>query len=190
MSKIKILLVDDDDVTRELYAEVFSQSGYEVLEAHDGVEGLDMATKQLPDVIFTGIVMPRMSGFELMEALKKTVVTSKIPVVISSHMGREEDQQRANVLGAKDFIMRDTVTPKEAVDRVGRLFVQEGEKYRLQFDANALDAQTLAKDLSFNQNFQCMECNGKLVLDLTLRNPKEKLFEAKFVCQDCGWEAS
>lgn len=189
MAKTKILIVDDDVMTREMYVNVFKQSGYEVLEAGDGVDGLDVASRELPDVIFTGIIMPRMSGFEFMEALRKAVATSKIPVVISSHIGREEDQQRANMLGAKDFIMRDMVTPREVVDRIGRLFVQEGEKYRLQFDANAADAQKLVSELAFSQGFQCMECGERLILDLTLRNPKERLFEAKFICPGCGWEA-
>jgi len=90
MAKTKILIVDDDVMTREMYVNVFKQSGYEVFEAGDGVDGLDVASRELPDVIFTGIIMPRMSGFELMEALRKAVATSKIPVVISSHIGREE----------------------------------------------------------------------------------------------------
>lgn len=189
MAKPKILIVDDDDATREVYTNVFKQSDYDVLEAHDGVEGLDIATKELPDVVFTGIVMPRMSGFELIEALNKSVVTSKIPVVISSHMGREEDQQKANVLGAKDFIMRDMVTPREAVERIGRLFIQEGEKYRLRVDASAFDAQKLVKEMSFKENLHCLECDNELVLDLSLKDPKNKLFEAKFICPNCGWEA-
>lgn len=51
--KLKILIVDDDVDLREMYAEVFSNSNYEVIEAEDGVEGLDKATKEIPDIIFT-----------------------------------------------------------------------------------------------------------------------------------------
>ena len=106
----KILIIDDDDTIRESYALKFRQEKFEVISAKDGVEGLDLAHKEKPDIIFTGIIMPRMTGFELMGALSKEVSTSEIPVVISSHLGRKEDDQRAKELGAKDFIIHGEVT--------------------------------------------------------------------------------
>jgi CheY-like chemotaxis protein len=187
--KTKILLVDDDIMTREMYAEVFKNADYEVIEAGDGVEGLDIASKELPDVIFTGIVMPRMDGFTMMEALNKTVITANIPVIISSHMGREEDQRRANLLGAKEFIMRDVTSPNEVLDKVGALLVREGGAYIIDFNAYALDAQKLARDLNLNLNYQCLECDEKLVLKLKLTDAKNKIFETRFVCPKCGWLA-
>lgn len=85
----KILLVDDDEMIRGIYSEVFRNNGFEVEEARDGLEGLEKARSIIPDIIFTGIIMPKMEGFDLMEALKKNVATSQIPVFISSHLGRE-----------------------------------------------------------------------------------------------------
>lgn len=185
--KTKILLVDDDDMTRELYAEVFRKTGaYEVLEANDGVEGLDLATKELPDVIFTGIVMPRMDGFALMEALKKTVMTANIPVIISSHMGREEDQRRANQLGAKEFVIRNMTPPIRIVEIVSSLFVNAGREYKIDFNAYNMDAQKLVRDLNMNADYQCLDCGEKLVLNIKLQNVKDKIFEGRFVCPSCG----
>jgi PleD family two-component response regulator len=172
-----------------MYAEIFKNSGFEVVEAGDGVEGLDKASKEAPDVIFTGIIMPRMDGFTMMEALKKTVMTASIPVVISSHMGREEDQQKANALGAKDFIVRDITRPIETVERIRALFIQEGGEYKLEFSADRMDAPKLAKDLSFNPTFNCLDCGTTISLNLKLINKKDRIFEAKFVCPKCGWEA-
>ena len=63
--KLKILIVDDDEDSTNLLKGVFKSSGFDVKAAFDGLEGFDMATKFLPDVIITGIVMPRMSGFAL-----------------------------------------------------------------------------------------------------------------------------
>lgn len=189
MEKSKILIVEDDVLTRSMYAEVFQAADYQVLEANDGVEGLDIATRELPDVIFTGIIMPRMDGFEMMEALQKTVTTSKIPVVICSHMGREMDQQRANQLGAKDFIVRGIVTPAETVQRISALLVQSGDIFKIVFDPLAGDAPKLASDLKFAQNYQCLNCGEKMILQLKLKEAKERLFEAKFVCPNCGKEA-
>lgn len=188
MEKPKILIVEDDVSMRSIYAEVFQSANYQVLEANDGVEGLDMATRELPDVIFTGIIMPRMDGFEMITALQKNVGTSKIPVAICSHMGREMDQQRANQLGVKDFLTRDSVTPAETVQRINALLIKGGDIFRISFDTNALDAPKLAENLKFNPNYQCFSCNGKMVLQLKLANPKERFFEAKFICPNCGWE--
>ncbi|HOX10584.1 MAG TPA: response regulator [Candidatus Moranbacteria bacterium] len=187
--KIKILIVDDDVALRELYVEIFKNANYEVLEAGDGVDGLDIASKNMPNVIFTGIVMPRMDGFAMMEALKKTVMTANIPVVISSHMGREEDQQRANALGAKDFIIRDITRPIEVVERIGSIFAQSGGEYKLEFNPEKLDAKKIAKELNFQENFLCLDCNEQLVLNMKLTNAQERIFETRFVCPKCGWVA-
>lgn len=188
MAKLKILIVDDDESARGMYVEIFANSEFDVVEAKDGVEGLDVATREIPDVIFTGIMMPRMDGFAMMEALKKNLQTNNIPVVISSHMGREEDRQRANVLGARDFIMRGTTTPNQVVKRIKDLFLEGGE-YRIEFNAYSLDAQKLARAAGLNNDFQCLDCGEKVIIELKLKNPKERLFEARFVCPKCGWEA-
>lgn len=186
-NKLKILVVDDDHSTREMYAEIFKTAGFNVIKAQDGVDGLDIATRELPQVIFTGIVMPRMDGFSMMEELKKNVSTAGIPVIISSHLGRETDRQRANVLGAKDFIVRDTTPPKEVVERINALFT--GGEYMVEFNPYNLDAQKLSRSLGVNSNFQCLECNEKMVMKVKIIDVKAKKYEVIFVCPHCGWEA-
>jgi len=183
-NKIKILIVDDDEPIRTTYSEVFKKHDFEVEEAIDGVEGLDKATKNVPDVVFTGIVMPRMDGFALIEALKKNVATSQVPVVISSHMGREEDKNRAKAMGAKDFLTRDMVTPNQAVERVLAIF--KAEEYRLKFSPNELDAPKLARDMNFRENFACPNCGGQLAMVVKMRDPKTKEYSAKFICPQCN----
>ena len=185
-AKIKILIVDDDDPIRSLYAEVFKGNGFEVTEAVDGIDGLDKATKNQFDVIFTGIIMPRMDGFALIDALKKNVSTSSIPVAFSSHMGREEDQKKAYELGAKDFITRDMNTPNEAVERIKAIL--KLEEYKIKFYTDALGAPKLQQDMHYIKNFQCAACGGEAVLSLRLRDVKNHEFAAKFVCPKCGRE--
>jgi DNA-binding response OmpR family regulator len=184
--KRKILIVDDDEDLKALYEEVFQNANFEVVLASDGLEGLDIATKQMPDIIFTGIVMPRMDGFSMIESLKKTVMTSSIPVIISSHMGREEDKIKAEQYGAKDFIVRGTTRPVEVVERINALFTEAGGSYRIGFDPFYFDAQKLAKDLNFEVGFKCLDCGEKMMLDLKLTDSQKHLFEAKFICPKCG----
>lgn len=177
----KMLLVDDDVDTRSLYAEVFRAAGFEVREAKDGLEGLDMATAERPDVVFTGIIMPRMDGFALTEALRSNVTTASIPIAFSSHLGRQEDQKRAKEMGVNDFIVRDVVTPNEAVVRIQSL-VSHSE-YTIAFDIRALDAQKLAADLRLNPNFVCSENGGRqFALRLKVKNASTRTFEAELIC--------
>ncbi len=185
--KIKILLVDDDNPTREMYAEVFRLANFDVLEAKDGIEGMDIATKNIPDIIFTGIIMPRMDGFSMMQELKKIVSTSGIPIVISSHLGREEDQRRAIELGARDFIVRDITSPKQVVEKIKILFSGSG-KYQIEFNPYSFDAQKMAKNLGLNDNFQCMECDEKMILEINVVDAQKRTFEAGLVCPNCGWK--
>ena len=187
--KRKVLVVDDDSMTRGMYVDIFQGAGYEVVEAKDGVEGLDIATRDFPDLIFTGIIMPRMDGFSMIEELKKTIATANIPVIISSHMGREEDQKRAIQLGAKDFIVRDTTPPFAVLERIGSVFLKAGGVYTVEINPFAMDAQKLAKELSFNPNFLCLECGEKMAMLLKLTNPADRIFEARVACPKCGWVA-
>lgn len=188
MAKKKILIIDDNIELREMYAEIFQNADFEVSQAGDGVEGLDKATKELPDVIFSGIIMPRMDGFAMIESLQKTVMTSNIPIVISSHMGREEDKIRATKLGVKDFIVQGTVRPIEVLERISSLFAEVGSEYHLEFNPVELDAQKLAKDLSLQASFKCLNCGEKLLLSMKLMDPKNQKFEAKFICPKCGFD--
>ena len=184
----KILIVEDDEDTRKMYADVFRDANFDVIEAQDGVEGLDKATTENPEVIFTGIIMPRMDGFAMMEALKKNLATVNIPVIISSHMGREEDRQKANLLGAKYFIVRGFTTPKKLVEKTLSILMGERE-YRLEINSFSMDAPKMAQELGLNNNFQCLECDEKLILKLLQGNSGKEGFETHLICPSCGWQA-
>ncbi len=178
---LSILLIDDDLDTRTLYAEFLRGAGFEIREAGDGLEGLEMVSQIMPDVIITGIIMPRLDGFGLVEALKKNVATAHVPVMFLSHLGREEDQVRAKELGVKDFIVRDMTMPNEVIDRIKSLFTTT--EYVVNVDPYTLDAQRLARDLGLNRDFLCTEGKGeKVVLKLTLRDRDKKRFDAELTC--------
>jgi len=183
--QIKILIVDDNVDIREIYAEVFRKAGFNVIEANDGMEGLDMAVKEIPEVIFTGIIMPRMDGFAMMESLKENEATSKIPVVISSHMGREEDREKAKKMGAKDFIFRGETSPNQAVNKIRALFANEN--YDIEFNRNNLDAAKLARNLNMDSDFRCKKCGADIILRIKMSDPKEDFLKARLICPKCGW---
>lgn len=186
--KLRVLVVEDDQSTREMYVEVFRNQGMDVSEAEDGKVGLEKATEEIPDVIFTAISMPNLSGFEMMEALKKNEKTAGIPIVISSHLGKEADRERSVELGARDFIIRGFTPPKQVAERLKELFEESGA-YHIPFDSSASDASRIAKDLGLEDDFRCLKCGERMVLRLNLKDRAEKTFEARLICPNCGWEA-
>ncbi len=184
----RILIIDDDIELREMYAEIFQNKNFEVLQAVDGLAGLEIATSQLPDVIFTGIDMPRMDGFTMIEELQKNTATAAIPVVISSHMGREEDKGRAASLGVKDFIIRGITRPVEVIARINVIFGEAMAEYKLEVDPEALDAPRLAKDLNGKNSLRCLYCDAEFGLNLQFTSPQDRSLKAKFSCPRCGHE--
>ena len=183
INKIKVLIIDDDESSRGIYADVFKQAGFEVSEAVDGIDGLDKATKNIPDVIFTGIIMPRMDGFSLKDALSKNVNTAKIPVFILSHMGREEDRQRAIKAGAQDFIIQGMITPRQVLEKVKAMF-NSGE-YTLKINEEVLDAPKLITDLNLGLGFKCPHCGGDMVLKMITVDVIKYKFKSQLICPQC-----
>lgn len=179
--KYKILIVDDDNFIRGMYADLFKKENFIVLEATTGLEALNLVEKENPDIIFTGIIMPQMTGFELMESLRRNIKTAGIPVAVSSHLGRFEDQKKAFELGAKDFIFRGEVTPAEAVMRIKNIL---GQKIIYKVDVtDGKDALELAKFLGKN-GWICQQCKSRYLLSAEF-NPKETRFVLKLYCPFC-----
>lgn len=122
--KKKIVVADDDFNQRDLYVDLFRGKGYDVIPADDGLEALEISLKESPDLIFTGIIMPRMDGFELIHNLRSNVATARIPVIMFSHLGREDDRQRANQLPKVEFMLKGYDTPGQILAKVQELIDQ------------------------------------------------------------------
>jgi CheY-like chemotaxis protein len=102
----KILVADDDFEQRDLYLELFRGQGFEVISANDGLDALEKSLTDKPDLVFTGIIMPRMDGFELIRNLRNNIATADTPVIMFSHLGREEDRKKAKTLYRVDFMVK------------------------------------------------------------------------------------
>ncbi len=181
----KILIVDDNKEERDKNRSVFAARGFDVIEAEDGAKGLDAALEKKPDIILTGIVMPKMDGFDMIGQLKKNVNTADIPVMIYSHMGRKEDQLKAQGMGIKDFITAGFVSPKEIIRLA--LFRIEGDKgeknYLLKVDETAADAAKLTKDFGLPPYLECEKHpDEKMMLSVSPNPEHSGEFRAKFVC--------
>ena len=115
-----VLVVEDDPVILRLLEVNFELEGFTVLLAHDGAEGIEVARANQPDVIISDIMMPRTSGLELVELLKRDPSTGSIPVILLSAKAQAADQRQGIEAGADDYVTK-PFEPLDLVDRVNRL---------------------------------------------------------------------
>ncbi|MCD6178099.1 response regulator [bacterium] len=114
----KILLVEDEELIVNLLQRKLETEGYEVFVARDGIEGLEKMKKTKPDLVLLDIIMPRMGGFEVMEAMKKDKGLRDIPVIVISNSGQPVELDRARQLGARDWLIKTEFDPKEVLAKV------------------------------------------------------------------------
>jgi len=115
-----VLVVEDDPVILKLLEVNFDLEGYDVIVAKDGEEGLEQARTGDPDVIVTDIMMPRLSGLDLLTALKQDAKTAEIPVILLSAKAQTGDVRIGLEAGAADYITK-PFEPLDLLERVQRL---------------------------------------------------------------------
>jgi DNA-binding response OmpR family regulator len=120
MSAQRILICDDDPVILRLLQVNLELEGYEVLLAHDGEEAYDVASNENPDLVILDIMMPRMDGYQAVQALKGDVKTSAIPVVFLSAKAQQSDIDRGLRHGVSDYLTK-PFDPGELLEIVKRL---------------------------------------------------------------------
>lgn len=106
----KILLVEDDNNLREIYEMLLTAEGYSILTAGDGEEGLSIALKEKPDLIIADVMMPKLSGFEMLENLKAAPEMKDVKVIMMTALGQAEDQARASELGVVKYLVKSQAT--------------------------------------------------------------------------------
>ncbi|KPJ56828.1 hypothetical protein AMJ49_03730 [Parcubacteria bacterium DG_74_2] len=114
----KILIIEDEDLLLNLLRDKLSQEGYEVSVARNGEEGLEKIKEEKPDLILLDIVMPKKGGFEVMEEMNKDKEMKSIPVIVVSNSGQPVEIDRAQKLGAKDWLIKTEFDPQEVIDKV------------------------------------------------------------------------
>jgi twitching motility two-component system response regulator PilH len=120
-----ILIIDDSRFTRSNIAKSLRNSSYEVLEADNGVAGLDMIIKHTPDFVITDLLMPEMDGFELLENLRSRGIA--VPVIVMSADIQETTRRRIMELGAKTLLNK-PFQSTTLLDTLRNLTASENEK--------------------------------------------------------------
>ncbi len=126
--KIKVVLVEDEEVLLDVLESKLKKEGYEVFSAKDGQAGLDLIRAILPDLVLLDIIMPRMDGLEVLTNMHNDAVLSSIPVIIISNSGQAVEIEKAAALGAKDYLVKAEFDPQEVLDKMSALLKTMGKE--------------------------------------------------------------
>jgi len=111
----KLMLVEDDNNLREIYEARLQAEGYQIVSARDGEEALVVAKAEKPDLIISDVMMPKISGFEMLDILRNTDGLKDVKVIMLTALGQTDDQQRADRLGADRYLVKSQVTLEDIV---------------------------------------------------------------------------
>lgn len=124
----KIMLVEDDNNLREIYGARLQAEGHEIVAAKDGEEALAMAIKEKPDLVISDVMMPRISGFDMLDILRNAPETKNTKVIMMTALSQAEDKARADKLGADRYLVKSQVTLEDVAKVVREVLgLEDGE---------------------------------------------------------------
>jgi len=114
-----LLLVEDNEDNRIIYCTVLRHHGYEVIEAQDGIQAVELAQSQQPDLILMDISIPRMDGWEATRILRNDPRTKSIPIIALTAHALADDRERASELGFSSYLAK-PIEPRFVVAEIRR----------------------------------------------------------------------
>lgn len=117
-TKKRILLVEDDVALSAVYKSRLELEGFEVREVHNGEDALSAALEYKPDLIVLDAMMPKISGFDVLDILRNTPETGNIKIVMLTALSQPKDKERAENLGVDDYLVKSQVVIGDVVERV------------------------------------------------------------------------
>ena len=117
-TKIKVLIVEDDRFLRELLIRKLEGQGFIISTAVEGKEVLSKVKEELPQLILLDLILPGIDGFEVLKQIKEDSQINKIPVIILSNLGQQEEVEKGLKLGAADYLVKAHFTPDEIIGKI------------------------------------------------------------------------
>ena len=121
----RILLVEDDPFLSSLLKNRLTKENVEVNHAHDGQEALDILKTYKPDLILLDLILPKKSGFEVMEGIRQDPQLQNAPVIIISNLGQPEDIQKGQELGAVEYFIKAKTSIDDLVGNIMGFLVSQ-----------------------------------------------------------------
>lgn len=114
----RILLVEDDDIIRDVYKHYFEKVGYWVYTATNGPDAVAFTEKQDFDVVLLDIIIPGYDGFNVLRKIRENQKTQNLPVMVLTNLDEDKYVTRALKLGANEYLIKSNTTPQVAVDHI------------------------------------------------------------------------
>ncbi len=114
----RILLVEDDDSLANVYTMRLEAEGFEIRRVANGEDALAAAQEYKPDLIILDVMMPKVSGFDVLDILRNTPQTANVKIIMLTALSQDSDRQRAEQLGADDYLVKSQVVIADVVDRI------------------------------------------------------------------------
>ena len=124
----KILIVEDEEFLSDMYKIKFEQAGYNTVIARDGLEGFELAKKELPDLILLDLILPILDGFKVLAKLRAESSTKKIKVFILSNLGQSDEINKGMKSGADGYFIKANLTPSQLLEKVNAIFNNQYEE--------------------------------------------------------------
>jgi len=122
-----IFIIEDDQFLLDLLIRKLKNKRFGIITATTGEEGLIKIKEELPDLILLDLILPGMHGFDVLMQLKKDPELKKIPVIILSNLGQEEEIQKGLELGAESFLIKANLAPDEIVEKINAVLAKQHE---------------------------------------------------------------
>lgn len=113
-----VLLVEDEAGFRQIYRDVLVADGYEVLEAEDGESGWNLIQEKKPDLVLLDLIIPKLSGYDVLKNMRANEATKGIPVLVFSVLENSEDIKKSMLLGANDYIVKGFYEPSHVTEKI------------------------------------------------------------------------
>ena len=115
----KVLLIEDDSLFVKMYQKKFAHEGIELEAAYDGEEGFEKAKKNKPSLIILDLMLPKMSGSEVLKKVREDTELSSTPVIVLTNLSTTADEVNKTIeLGVKETFLKTNVTPDQIVEAV------------------------------------------------------------------------
>lgn len=114
----KILLVEDDDALASVYTTRLEAEGFNTKRVPNGEDALAAAIQYKPDLILLDVMMPKVSGFDVLDILRNTPETANVKVIILTALSQDSDKERAESLGVDDYLVKSQVVIADVVERI------------------------------------------------------------------------
>lgn len=114
----RILLVEDDDALANVYVSRLQAEGFDVRRVNNGEDALATAISYKPDLVVLDVMMPKVSGFDVLDILRNTPETANLKIIMLTALGQPSDQERAKSLGADDYLIKSQVVIADVIERI------------------------------------------------------------------------